>query len=214
MGIELLLKHFPQLDAKQQAQFAQLPELYTEWNAKINVISRSDIDNLMERHVLHSLALARVISFKPGAKILDLGCGGGFPGIPMAIFYPETHFTLIDATGKKIKVVQEVAQALGLTNVTAIHGRVEELKTPGAYDFVISRAVAPLVKLMFWSHRLISKKHQHAYPNGLIALKGGDLRAEIRELPGKGKDYTEIFPIRGYFKTEFFEEKSVVYVQA
>ncbi len=209
----LLNKYFPELSSSQIAQFQQLIPVYTEWNAKINVISRQDTDNLEERHILHSLAIARVFQFKSGASVLDLGTGGGFPGIPLAIFFPEVRFVLVDSTGKKIRVVQEVAGALGLKNVSAIHARAEELKMAGQFDFVVSRAVAPLNKLLAWSFKLLKKKHLHAYPNGLIALKGGDLRAEIKALPGKGQSYTEVFPISDFFKEPFFEEKYVVYVQ-
>ncbi len=190
-----------------------LPDLYREWNTKINVISRQDIDNLEERHILHSLAIAKFIKFKSGSAILDLGTGGGFPGIPLAILFPEVSFTLVDSIGKKIKVVQEVAQAVQLTNVQAIHSRAENLNKKIQFDFVISRAVAPLTNLMDWSFQLMKKKQQHAYPNGLLALKGGDLRAEIQALPGKGKGYTEVIPIRKYFDLPFFEEKCVIYVQ-
>lgn len=211
--MELLNKYFPELSAIQVAQFQQLVPAYTEWNAKINVISRQDIDNLEERHILHSLAVAKVFQFKSGSSILDLGTGGGFPGIPLAIFFPEVRFVLVDSTGKKIRVVQEVAEALGLKNTSARHVRVEELKMAGQFDFVVSRAVAPLDQLLAWSFRLLKKQHTHAYPNGLIALKGGDLRAEIGALPGKGRSYTEVFPISDFFKEPFFEEKYVVYVQ-
>jgi 16S rRNA (guanine527-N7)-methyltransferase len=205
--------YFPNLTETQERQFAQLPDLYTEWNARINVISRSDIDNLPERHVLHSLAIARFISFVPGAQLLDLGTGGGFPGLPLAILYPDVQFTLVDSIGKKIKVVNEVAQACGLTNIKTFHSRAEDLKMAGKFDFVVSRAVAPVDKLLQWSQRLLSKKHRHAYPNGLIALKGGDLRAELKALPGRSEDYTELIPISQYFAEPFFEEKWVVYVQ-
>lgn len=205
--------YFPKLTEEQLSKFEQLVPLYREWNEKINVVSRQDIENLTERHVLHSLAIACVIGFSPSAKIMDLGTGGGFPGIPLAIFYPETQFTLVDATGKKIRVVEEVALALGLTNVTAIHARVEDLKMIGQYDFVLSRGVAPLDKLLFWGRKFLKKKHIHALPNGIIALKGGDLRPEINALPGKGSNYTDVYPIREFFSEPFFEEKFVVYVQ-
>jgi len=211
--MKLLNKYFPNLDSEQIARFERLVPLYTEWNAKINVVSRQDIENLEERHILHSLAIAKVIQFKPEANILDLGTGGGFPGIPLAILFPETKFTLVDGTGKKIRVVQEVADALGLKNVIALHARAEELKMNGQFDFVLSRGVATLDKLLIWSQRLLKKKHLHAYPNGIVALKGGDLRAEIAALPGKGDTYTEVFPIRDFFREEFFEEKFAVYVQ-
>ncbi len=211
--MDRIKQHFPQLSAEQLALFAQLEPLYTEWNAKINVVSRQDIENLTERHVLHSLAIAKLFTFKPGAQVLDLGTGGGFPGIPLAIFFPETHFTLIDSTGKKIRVVQEVSDALGLTNVTALHARVEELKMPGKFDFVTTRGVTTLSQLLIWSQRMLRKKQEHAYPNGIIALKGGNLKEELKALPGKAASYTEVFPIRKFFQEEFFEEKSVVYVQ-
>ncbi len=211
--MDLIKKYFPKLSAEQLAQFEQLEPLYREWNDKINVISRQDIENLTERHVLHSLAIARVIGFGPDAQVLDLGTGGGFPGIPLAIFFPETNFTLVDGTGKKIKVVQEVAEALGLKNVTAIHSRVEDLKMNGQFDFVLSRGVAPIDKLLVWGQKFLKKKHFHALPNGILALKGGDLRAEIKALPGKGKNYSDIFKIKDFFTEPFFEEKSVVYVQ-
>ncbi|MBK7937111.1 MAG: 16S rRNA (guanine(527)-N(7))-methyltransferase RsmG [Lewinellaceae bacterium] len=209
----LLQRYFPELTAEQLAQFQQLVPLYTEWNSRINVVSRQDIENLEERHILHSLAIAKVFRFKAGASVLDLGTGGGFPGIPLAICFPEVRFTLVDGTGKKIRVVQEIADALGLKNVTALHARVEELKMAGQFDFVVSRAVTSLGQLMDWSYKLLKKKHIHAYPNGVIALKGGDLRPEIKALPGKAETYTEVFPISAFFKEPGFEEKFVVYVQ-
>jgi 16S rRNA (guanine527-N7)-methyltransferase len=211
--IQKIATYFPELTETQIARFDQLEPMYREWNDKINVVSRQDIENLMERHVLHSLAIARVITFKPGSKVLDLGTGGGFPGIPLAIMFPEVDFVLVDGTGKKIKVVQAVADALQLKNVNALHSRVEELKMNQQFDFVVTRAVTSLDKLLVWSQRLLKKKHTHVLPNGILALKGGDLHAEILVLPGKGREYTEIFPIRDFFRTEFFEEKSVVYVQ-
>jgi len=210
----LLSKYFPELNAAQLEHFAALEPLYREWNEKINVISRQDIDNLIEHHVLHSLAIAKVIKFNPGSSVLDLGTGGGFPGIPLAILFPETKFVLIDGTGKKIRVVQEVANALNLQNVTAIHGRAEDIKLNGQFDFVVSRAVATLDKLMLWGQKFLKKKHHtHVLPNGLLVLKGGDIHHEILILPGKGKDYTEVYPIQKFFREAFFEEKSVVYVQ-
>lgn len=211
---KMLSKYFPDLSPEQLAQFAALEHLYREWNEKINVISRQDIDNLTERHVLHSLAIAKVMKFTPGSGILDLGTGGGFPGIPLAIMFPETNFVLVDGTGKKIRVVQEVADALGLNNVTAIHSRAEELKMNGQFDFVVSRAVASLDKILVWGQKFLKKKHHaHVLPNGFLVLKGGDLHHEILILPGKGKEYTEVYPIRNFFREPFFEEKSVVYVQ-
>lgn len=211
--IEKIKKYFPEISNEQAAQFEQLEPLYREWNEKINVVSRQDIENLAERHVLHSLAIAKVMQFKPGSKILDLGTGGGFPGIPLAILFPDVEFVLVDGTGKKIKVVQAVADALKLNNVQAIHSRAEELKMIHQFDFVVTRAVAGLDKLLVWSQKFFKKKHSHVLPNGILALKGGDLHAEILVLPGKGREYTEIFPIRDFFRDEYFEEKVVVYVQ-
>ena len=208
-GMDIIKKYFPNLTPKQLQQFEQLLPLYTDWNQKINVISRKDIDNLYERHVLHSLAIAKLYTFLPGAEILDLGTGGGFPGIPLAIFFPETQFTLIDGTGKKIRVVEEVKTALDLTNIQARQIRAEELKQH--FDFVVSRAVAQLDQLINWSFRLLKKKQQHAIPNGLIALKGGNVQAEIKALPRK--EYVEVDPISNLFEEVFFEEKFVVYVQ-
>ncbi len=206
----ILLKYFPDLTAEQQQQFAQLQPLYTEWNEKINVISRKDMDNLYLHHVLHSLAILKVQPFKDGAKILDLGTGGGFPGIPLAIMYPSVFFTLVDSTAKKIRVVTEIAAALGLKNVEARHIRVEELKTE-RFDFVVTRAVAQFDQLYRWSQKLISKKHQHALPNGILALKGGNIKEEIKAM-GKGI-YAEIRPIPKIFQEPYFDEKAVVYVQ-
>jgi 16S rRNA (guanine527-N7)-methyltransferase len=207
--METISTYFPNLSELQIRQLEQLPGLYKEWNDKINVISRKDIDNIVERHILHSLAIAKVITFLPKAEILDLGTGGGFPGIPLAIFFPETQFTLIDGTGKKIMVANEVINALELKNVKAKHMRSEEIKHH--FDFVVCRAVASLDKLIAWSFRLLKKKQNHALPNGLITLKGGDVRAEIKAL--SNKEYVEIYPISKYFKEEYFEEKCVVYVQ-
>lgn len=207
--ISPLLSYFPDLSEVQQSQLALLGPLYREWNERINVISRKDIDHLYEHHILHALGIARVMRFLPGTSMLDLGTGGGIPGIPLAILFPETKFTLIDGTRKKITVVQEVAQALDLKNVVAYHQRAEELK--GKFDFVITRGVAPLDQLMQWCYSLISNQHRHALPNGLLALKGGDLRGEIKALP-KGT-YAEVFPLSSYFKEPYFEEKVVVYVQ-
>lgn len=207
--MQLIQSYFPKLSEQQIQQFEQLGPLYEEWNAMINVISRKDIENLYERHVLHSLAIIKFIRFRTGAEILDLGTGGGFPGIPLAIFFPNVQFTLIDGTKKKIKVVQEVIDALGLTNVKAQQIRAEELKA--RYDFVVSRAVAGIDKLAIWSDRLLKKQDKHAVPNGVIALKGGNLRQEMKALP-KGS-YSEICPLSDYFQEPFFKEKYLVYVQ-
>jgi 16S rRNA (guanine527-N7)-methyltransferase len=208
--MEDILAYFPNLTDTQKQQFEQLLPLYKEWNEKINVISRKDIDNLYLHHVLHSLAIAKFITFKDDSHILDLGTGGGFPGIPLAILYPSVSFTLVDSIAKKVRVATEVAEALGLKNVKAIHTRAEELKDQ-KFDFVVTRAVALLDQLYKWSEKLIKKKHQHALPNGIIALKGGNVHAEIKAM-GKGH-YAESTSIQKYFKRAFFEEKFVVYVQ-
>lgn len=208
--MDVILKYFPNLSELQLAQLAQLDALYRDWNEKINLISRKDIDHLYEHHVLHSLAIAKFIEFQPNASVLDIGTGGGFPGIPLAILFPQTRFTLIDGTLKKIKVVQAVAEVLQLKNVAARQIRAEELKNI-YFDFVVSRAVTTLDKLWEWSHNLLKNKHLHAIPNGLIILKGGDIKTEIKSLP-KGS-YTEVVPVTDYFKTPYFEEKWLVYVQ-
>jgi len=204
-----ILRYYPNLSEKQIEQLTQLGPLYKEWNDKINVISRKDIDNLYQHHVLHSLVISNVIQFNKGSKILDLGTGGGFPGIPLAILFPEVQFTLIDGTRKKITVVNEVASAIGLENVNAQQIRAEELKQK--YDFVICRAVASLDKLINWSFRLLSQKQTHGIPNGLITLKGGNIKEEIKALPRK--EYVELYRLSKYFSEEYFEEKYVVYVQ-
>ncbi|MCO6475458.1 MAG: 16S rRNA (guanine(527)-N(7))-methyltransferase RsmG [Phaeodactylibacter sp.] len=207
--MELLLKYFPKLTGQQQQQLAQLGPFYREWNQKINVISRKDIDNLYAHHILHSLAIARLIHFAPGAEILDLGTGGGFPGIPLAIFFPQVKFTLIDGTRKKVMVVEEAVNALGLTNVRPRHIRAEELKQK--FDFVASRAVASLDKLVEWSFPRIKAKQQHALPNGLITLKGGDIETEIKALP-RGA-YTEVYALSDFFEEQYYQEKYIIYVQ-
>lgn len=201
-----LLKYFPKLTETQINQFKALYELYVDWNAKINVISRKDIENLYERHVLHSLGIAEVIQFKPNSTILDVGTGGGFPGVPLAILFPEVKFTLIDSIGKKIKVGTEVSNAIGLKNINLFHKRVQEEK--GKYDFVVSRAVMPLDDLVKLSRKNISPKQQNALPNGLICLKGGELQHEI--LPYK--NVAETYELSDYFEGEFFKTKKVVYV--
>lgn len=208
--MDRIRSYFPDLSAQQYQQLEHLDALYRDWNQKINVISRKDIDNLYLHHVLHSMAIAKVTSFKPGARILDLGTGGGFPGIPLAILFPETEFVLIDGIRKKITVVNEVAQALGLQNVKAFQQRAEERK--GAhFDFVVTRAVALLEKLLPWCMPLIKEEQSHGLPNGLLALKGGDVKTEVAALP-KG-NYAEIYPIKDFFAEDFFVEKAVVYVQ-
>lgn len=204
--IELLLRYFPQLTETQQQQFTQLQSLYAEWNGKINVISRKDIDNLYERHVLHSLAIAKIISFRPGTTVMDIGTGGGFPGVPLAILFPEVQFHLIDSIGKKIKVATEVSTAIGLKNITFRHCRGQEEKTK--FDFVVSRAVMPLGDLVKIVRKNISPKQANALPNGLICLKGGELEHEI--LPFKN-DVT-VYDLSDYFAEEFFETKKGVYL--
>ena len=211
MSSEIIFKHFPSLTDRQREQFEMLDELYRDWNSKINVISRKDIDNLYVNHVLHSLAIATVVRFRSGAKILDLGTGGGFPGIPLAILFPEVEFHLVDGIAKKIRVCNEVITALGLTNVKAEQKRAEELKKP-VYDFVVTRAVAKMEKIAAWSMRLITKRQRHAIPNGILALKGVGLDEEMAALP-KGS-YLEEYPIKDIFpEHDFFEVKAVIYMQ-
>jgi 16S rRNA (guanine527-N7)-methyltransferase len=205
--MDVILKYFPNLTQEQIKKFQMLDELYHDWNAKINVISRKDIDNLYEHHVLHSLGIAELIRFKPGTKVMDLGTGGGFPGIPLAIMFPETSFHLVDSIGKKIKVCQEVANALSLQNVTTQWCRAEEVKEK--YHFVVSRAVMPLADLVKIIRKNISKEQINALPNGIICLKGGELENETLPL----KNQTEIYPLTDYFEEPFFETKKVVYTQ-
>ncbi len=204
--MEQILSYFPDLTEKQREQFAALYDLYTDWNAKINVISRKDIVNLYEHHVLHSLGIAKMIHFKPETKVMDLGTGGGFPGIPLAILFPDVQFHLVDSIGKKIKVATEVASSLGLTNVSLRHCRAEEEKQ--LFDFVVSRAVMPLTELVKIVRKNISKEQKNAYPNGLICLKGGELEHETMPL----KNQTLIYNLQDYFKEEYFVTKKVVYV--
>ena len=207
--MDIILKYFPNLSERQKEQIAQLKPLYEDWNSKINVISRKDMDNFYEHHVLHSLAIAREIAFRDGSKVLDLGTGGGFPGIPLAIMFPNVQFKLIDRTGKKIKVVNEVATAIGLKNVVAEQLSGEEEK--GSYDFVVSRAVMPLPDLMKIVRKNISKKNQPtSLPNGLICLKGGDLTAETRPF----KNIVSVTEIYNKFKEEWFKEKNIIYLPA
>ena len=204
--MEEILKAFPSLTATQIEQFQALLPLYKEWNDKINVISRKDIDNLYAHHVLHSLAIAQYIRWKPGTQILDFGTGGGFPGIPLAIMFPECNFKMIDGTGKKIKVVNAVAQAIGLKNVEAVHMRGEEEK--GKFDFVVSRAVMPLPDLVKIVRKNISTSQRNALPNGLICLKGGNLVAETQ--PFKNK--VQLTPISQWFDNEWFNDKHLIYL--
>ena len=206
MEIAILKKYFTNLSDSQQAQLGQLGELYSFWNAQINVISRQDVENLYEKHVLHSLGIAKVQSFKPGTEVLDVGTGGGFPGIPLAIMFPEVQFHLIDSIGKKIKVVNEVATALQLKNVRAQQIRAEEVNE--TYDFVVSRAVTHIKPFYGWVRNKLSTNHFHEHKNGILYLKGGELDEELRELAKPHKVYN----LSDYFEEEFFESKKVVYV--
>ncbi len=222
-------KYFPNLTAEQRERFVALDALYHDWNAKINVISRKDIDNLYEHHVLHSLGIAEIINFRPDTRVMDLGTGGGFPGIPLAIMFPDVHFHLVDSIGKKIRVCNEVVQALGLTNVTTQHARAEEVRyvpnpkkqkhaepvapntmlQPARFDFIVSRAVMPLADLVKICRPHISQKSQNALPNGLIALKGGELEHEASAV----RATKLITPLSDFFDEEYFQTKKVVYVQ-
>lgn len=204
--MDIILKYFPNLSEVQQQQFAALYDLYTDWNSKINVISRKDITNLYEHHVLHSLGIAKVMQFRPETTVMDLGTGGGFPGIPLAILFPETHFHLVDSIGKKVKVATEIANAIGLKNVTTRHCRAEEEKQ--LFDFVVSRAVMPLTDLLKIIRKNIKKEQRNALPNGLICLKGGELEREVMPV----KHQTLMYDLKDYFEEEFFETKKVVYV--
>lgn len=206
--MEIILKYFPDLAPETADQFRQLLPLYSEWNEKINVISRKDIDHLCERHILHSLAIAKILQFKPGTKVLDVGTGGGFPGIPLAIIFPETDFHLVDSIGKKIHVVQAVKNALGLKNVKAEQNRAENL--PGKYDFVVSRAVTRLAAFYPWVNGKFLSNSQHKLRNGILYLKGGDITEEMAELNRPGK----IFHLSDYFSEEFFETKHLVHIPA
>lgn len=206
MNSEIIRKYFPDLSENQQRQVAMLAELYSDWNAKINVISRKDIDHLYEHHVLHSMAIAKMINFRPGTKILDFGTGGGFPGIPLAILFPECQFKLIDGTGKKIRVAQEVANAIGLKNCQPEHLRGEDEK--GKYDFVVSRAVMPLPDLVKIVKKNISKEQHNAMPNGVICLKGGDLQAETQPF----RRIVEKASLDQWFSEEWFKEKHLIYL--
>ncbi len=202
----IIEKYFPRLTDKQKQQFAQLGELYATWNAQINVISRADIDNLYEKHILHSLAIAKVVDFKDFTEILDVGTGGGFPGIPLAILYPNCQFVLVDSIGKKIKVVNEIASALGLENIKAEQMRAELVE--GEFDFVVSRAVTRLLPFYGWVKGKININNYNKYKNGILYLKGGDLKGELKELGKKSR----VFEISEYFEEEFFETKMVVHV--
>ncbi|MCS5490476.1 16S rRNA (guanine(527)-N(7))-methyltransferase RsmG [Algoriphagus limi] len=205
-GTELILSYFPNLSARQIEQFDQLKALYEDWNAKINVISRKDMDQFYVHHVIHSLGIAKVMRFQPGTKVLDIGTGGGFPGIPLAILFPDTHFHLVDSIGKKITVVKEVARALKLSNVEAQQARAETLVRK--YDFVISRAVTRMINFYPWVKGKIRKEDFNEFPNGILYLKGGDVDEEMEET---GKSYVT-YHLSDYFKEDFFETKKVVYM--
>jgi 16S rRNA (guanine527-N7)-methyltransferase len=206
-GIQLVLKYFPDLTPEQKEQFERLEGLYGEWNAQINVISRKDTENFYERHVLHSLAISKVMPFADGSKILDIGTGGGFPGIPLAILYPNCHFFLVDSIGKKIKVVNEVASALGLKNVRSSHDRAENIKEE--FDFIVSRAVTAMPKFIAWTKGKFLKKNNNPLKNGILYLKGGDLKEEMASV----KKAVQYFDLTDFYSEEFFETKKVVYVR-
>ena len=203
--MEIILKYFPNLSEEQIAQFKKLQELYKDWNLRINVVSRKDIDELYLRHVLHSLAIAKVLEFRPGAKVMDVGTGGGFPGIPLAILFPETQFHLVDSIGKKIKVVHEVVQGLGLQNVKSSNCRVEEVND--TYDFIVSRAVAQMETFARWVKNKVHKRHKHPIKNGILYLKGGDLTEELQNFPK-----ATIYNLPDYFDEDFFETKKIVHL--
>jgi 16S rRNA (guanine527-N7)-methyltransferase len=205
----IIQKYFPDLNPTQIKQFDQLFELYQNWNAQINVISRKDIDELYERHILHSLGIAKVCQFLPGTQVLDVGTGGGFPGIPLAILFPETQFLLVDAIGKKIKVVNEVAQAIGLKNLTAMHSRAEQIHQD--FDFIVSRAVTQLKDFYPWVKGKFKKENKHMIPNGVLYLKGGDLKEELNASQLKN---IKLYSLSDYFTEEFFQTKFVVYFPA
>lgn len=203
--MQILNKYFPNLTETQVQHFKQLELLYAEWNAKINVISRKDIAALYERHVLHSLGIAKVQPFNPGARVLDVGTGGGFPGIPLAILFPETEFHLVDSIGKKIKVVEEVSAALGLKNVKAAHIRAEKVK--GEFDFIVSRAVTTMPGFVKWVRKKVAKKQQHTLKNGILYLKGGDLTEELSLYSS-----ASLYELAAFFEEDFFETKKVVHL--
>lgn len=204
--MDSIIKYFPTITDEQRHRYEQLFELYKDWNSKINVISRKDIDNLYEHHVLHSLAIAKALRFKDGTKIMDFGCGGGFPGIPLAIMFPECQFKLIDGTGKKIRVCQEIASAIGLKNVVAEHLRGEDEK--GKFDFIVSRAVMPLPDMVKIVRKNVSKEQHNAMPNGIFCLKGGNLQSEIHPF----KNIVEQTDLSSFFNEEWFKEKHLIYL--
>lgn len=203
--MELITHYFPEITPDQRDKFAALQELYKDWNSKINVVSRKDVDELYLRHVLHSLGIAKVQQFNPGANILDVGTGGGFPGIPLAILFPETNFRLVDSIGKKIKVVNEVSEGLGLTNVVTTNSRVEEID--GNFDFIVSRAVAAMPTFVHWVKGKIAKESKHELKNGILYLKGGDLTEELQDYPK-----ATIYNLSDFYKEDFYETKKVVHL--
>ncbi|MBO4403549.1 MAG: 16S rRNA (guanine(527)-N(7))-methyltransferase RsmG [Bacteroidales bacterium] len=205
--MDIILKYFPTLSESQRSQLSALYPLYSEWNAKINVISRKDIENLYQNHVLHSLSIAKLIQFQAGSRVMDVGTGGGFPGIPLAIIFPDTQFLLVDSIGKKIKVVDTITGALGLKNVRTLHGRVESVSEK--FDFIVSRAVTDLPTFYQWVHKKIGKPVRNSLENGILYLKGGDLEKELKALPVKR--YYE-YPISLWFNESYFQEKSIVHV--
>lgn len=202
----IITKYFPSLTEEQKRQYEALYDLYADWNSKINVISRKDIENLYEHHVLHSLSIAKIVRFVPGTRIVDVGTGGGFPGIPLAIMFPECHFHLVDSIGKKLKVAMAVADAVGLKNVTVQHTRMEEVKAK--YDFVVSRAVMPLVDLVKLTRKNIAKEQHNSLPNGLICLKGGELQAEVAPM----RNIATLYSVTEFFSEPYFETKKAVYL--
>jgi 16S rRNA (guanine527-N7)-methyltransferase len=206
MNIDLILKYFPNINESQIHQFSLLPQLYEEWNSKINVISRKDIDLLLERHVLHSLGIAKITQFSSGSNVMDVGTGGGFPGIPLAILFPECNFLLVDSIGKKIKVVEEVALGLQLKNVRAQHERAERINEK--FDFIVSRAVTDFNEFYNWIKNKIAKQNRNEFENGILYLKGGDLKEELKNF----KNRTLVFDLTNHFEEEFFETKKVVYM--
>jgi 16S rRNA (guanine527-N7)-methyltransferase len=207
MDSQLISRYFPDLTEKQQKQFKLLKGLYQEWNAQINVISRKDEDDFYLHHVLHSLTISKIINFQSGTRVLDIGTGGGFPGIPLAILFPDTQFVLVDSIGKKIKVVNGITESLGLTNVQGIHERVE--KIPGQFDFILSRAVAPLADLLFWTKDKLNPENNSELSNGWICLKGGDLTDELSKI----KKHIRSYSISDWFDEPFFETKKIIYVR-
>lgn len=204
--MEQILKYFPNLSEKQKEQFAALYDLYLDWNSKINVISRKDIENLYLHHVLHSLGIAKMINFRNGTTVMDFGCGGGFPGVPLAILFPEVKFHLVDSIGKKVRVAREISESIGLENITFAHSRGEDVKEK--FNFVVSRAVMPLADLVKICRKNVNKEQHNALPNGIICLKGGDLNTEIQPF----KKCVDMIELHNYFGEEFFKGKKVVYV--